>query len=186
MSEARRDSAVRRAIRAATKVEPHELQATVLSFLFVFTLMAAYFILRPVRDAMSSDWSDEELSWLWTSTFFFSVVAVFLYGAIISRVRFKRLVQPVRVSPSVHDTASLLIDDLDLVFYNHVLYVLFEKCIGLEQLVHRMNPFALDAKVAVELFLFFGFFLRAEVFPVNFANFDSHVGKNKEMIGIAT
>ena len=79
-------------IRATTKIEPNELKATVLSFLFVFTLMAAYFILRPVRDALSSDWTDAELSWLWTSTFFFSLVAVSVYGAVISRVQFKNLV----------------------------------------------------------------------------------------------
>jgi len=79
-------------IRATTKIEPNELKATVLSFLFVFTLMAAYFILRPVRDALSSDWTDAELSWLWTSTFFISLVAVSVYGAVISRVRFKNLV----------------------------------------------------------------------------------------------
>ena len=92
MSEARGDSAVRRAIRAATKVEPHELQATVLSFLFVFLLMTAYFILRPVRDALSSDWTDEQLSWLWTSTFFVSLVAVSVYGAVISRLRLRIIV----------------------------------------------------------------------------------------------
>ncbi|MFQ5982616.1 MAG: NTP/NDP exchange transporter [Woeseiaceae bacterium] len=81
-----------RIIKAATKIEPNELRATILSFLFVFTLMAAYFILRPVRDALSSDWTDAELSWLWTSTFFFSLVAVSVYGAVISKVRFRHLV----------------------------------------------------------------------------------------------
>ena len=44
------------------KVEPDEIPAAAMSFLFVFTLMAAYYVLRPVRDAMSSDWSDAELS----------------------------------------------------------------------------------------------------------------------------
>ena len=34
---------VARIVRAATRIEPHELRATILSFLFVFTLMAAYF-----------------------------------------------------------------------------------------------------------------------------------------------
>jgi AAA family ATP:ADP antiporter len=98
MSSEGRLNPVSRFARLAAKIEPNELKATLLSFAFVFTLMAAYFILRPVRDAMSSDWSDEELSWLWTSTFFFSVVAVFLYGAIISRVPFKRLVPGVYVA----------------------------------------------------------------------------------------
>ena len=95
MSEARRDNALTRAIRAATKIEPHELQATLLSFVFVFVLMSAYFILRPVRDSLSSDWTDEQLSWLWTSTFFVSLIAVSLYGAVISRVRFRIIVPSV-------------------------------------------------------------------------------------------
>lgn len=88
---------IARIIKAATKVEPNELRATVLSFLFVFILMVAYFILRPVRDAMASDWSRTEVSWLWTSTFVFSVLAVTIYGGVISRIRFSRVVPSVYV-----------------------------------------------------------------------------------------
>ncbi len=84
-----------RLIRRATKIESHELAPTVLSFVFVFVLMTAYFILRPVRDALSSDWSDQQLSWLWTSTFFISIIAVSIYGAVISRIRFKIIVPSV-------------------------------------------------------------------------------------------
>ncbi len=86
---------ISRIIKAATKVEPNELKATILSFLFVFTLMAAYFILRPVRDAMASDWTRTEVSWLWTSTFVFSVIAVTVYGGVISRIKFSRVVPSV-------------------------------------------------------------------------------------------
>jgi AAA family ATP:ADP antiporter len=86
------DGPFSRIVRALTKVEPNELRATVLSFLFVFILMTAYFILRPVRDAMASDWSRAEVSWLWTSTFIFSVIAVTVYGGVISRIRFSRVV----------------------------------------------------------------------------------------------
>ena len=45
-------------IYKAARIKPNELRATLLSFGFVFLLMTAYFILRPLRDAMSSDWSD--------------------------------------------------------------------------------------------------------------------------------
>jgi AAA family ATP:ADP antiporter len=79
-------------MRSASKIEPSELRAVLLSFGFVFTLMAAYYILRPVRDAMASDWTDAELSTLFTATFLFSIAAVFLYGAAASRVRFSWLV----------------------------------------------------------------------------------------------
>ena len=85
------------AVKTATKIEPNEQKAALLSFVFVFLLMAAYFILRPVRDAMSSDWSDVELSWLWTSTFVVSALAVTAYGALIPHVRFQRLVPIVYV-----------------------------------------------------------------------------------------
>jgi AAA family ATP:ADP antiporter len=84
-----------RFLRIASNIKSHEIRITLSSFLLVFILMAAYYILRPVRDAMASDWSDAELSWLWTFTFFFSVIAVTLYGYLISHIRFKRLVPSV-------------------------------------------------------------------------------------------
>lgn len=88
---------IKRIVTAATKIEPHELKATLLSFAFVFVLMAAYFILRPVRNAMASEWTDAELSQLWTGTFIFSLVAVSIYGGIIPRVKFRYLVPGVYV-----------------------------------------------------------------------------------------
>ena len=65
------------------------------SFLLVFLLMGSYYILRPVRDALASDWTDAEVSWLWTFTFFLSAIAVSLYGGAVSRIRFQRLVPSV-------------------------------------------------------------------------------------------
>jgi AAA family ATP:ADP antiporter len=78
-----------------TNVQPNELKAAALSFLFVFILMAAYYLLRPVRDAMASDWSDAEVSWLWTLNFFISTAIVAIYGLIISRISFSKLVPSV-------------------------------------------------------------------------------------------
>lgn len=86
-----------RILRATAKIEANEIRATVLSFLFVFTLMAAYFILRAPRDSISAEWTQEEVNWLWTLTFFFSVIAVSLYGWLISLVRFSRIVPSVYV-----------------------------------------------------------------------------------------
>lgn len=86
-----------RIIRATTSIEPQEQKAVFLSFAFVFLLMAAYFILRPVRNAMASDWTDAELSLLWTGTFAFSLIAVSVYGGVIPRVKFRNLVPGVYV-----------------------------------------------------------------------------------------
>jgi AAA family ATP:ADP antiporter len=95
MNEPERDNLLSRIFKAAAKIEPNELRATMLSFLFVFILMTAYFILRPVRDSLSSDWTDVQLSALWTSTFILSALAVSIYGGVISRVRFKIIVPTV-------------------------------------------------------------------------------------------
>ncbi|MCH8334991.1 MAG: MFS transporter, partial [Proteobacteria bacterium] len=83
---------IARIVRWATKVEPNEIRATALSFAFLFMLMLAYNILKPVRDAMASDWSDPEVAMLWTINFFISIVAVSVYGFAVARARFKHLV----------------------------------------------------------------------------------------------
>lgn len=85
-------SPFKRLVKNATLVEANEIRATILSFLFVFTLFTAYFILRSARDSLASEWTRVDTSWLWTLTFFVSIVAVSLYGFIISRVRFNRIV----------------------------------------------------------------------------------------------
>ncbi|MFK7733404.1 MAG: NTP/NDP exchange transporter, partial [Pseudomonadales bacterium] len=89
------ENALLGALQRSINVRDNELKATVCSFLFVFILMAAYYVLRPVRDAMASDWTDAEVSWLWTINFFISTAIVALYGLLVSRVRFSRLVPTV-------------------------------------------------------------------------------------------
>ena len=88
---------IKRLVESITDIRGNEVKATVLSFLFVFTLMLAYYILRPVRDAMASDWSDAEVSQLWTLNFFISTGLVALYGGIVSKIRFSRIVPGVYV-----------------------------------------------------------------------------------------
>ncbi|MDA9212423.1 MFS transporter [Gammaproteobacteria bacterium] len=79
-------------LKTASKIKEREVKAVVFSFLFVLVLMSAYYILRPVRDAMASDWTDAEVSWLWTLNFFISTVIVALYGIMVSKFRFRLLV----------------------------------------------------------------------------------------------
>ncbi|MFD2726742.1 NTP/NDP exchange transporter [Hyunsoonleella rubra] len=84
-------------LNKTSEIKAHEIKATVLSFLFVFILMLAYYILRPARDAMASDWSDSEVSQLWTLNFFLSTGVVALYGIAVSKMNFKFLVPSVYV-----------------------------------------------------------------------------------------
>ena len=83
---------IMRLIQMALNVKNHEFKAVLSSFLFVVMLMSAYYILKPVRDAMASDWTDAEVSWLWTLNFFISTAVVAVYGIAVSRVRLQLLV----------------------------------------------------------------------------------------------
>ncbi|MCT2529677.1 MFS transporter [SAR92 clade bacterium H921] len=83
---------IARFIKSITNIQGHEIRAVVGSFVFVVVLMSAYYILRPVRDAMASDWTDAEVSWLWTLNFFISTAVVALYGALVSRFCLQLLV----------------------------------------------------------------------------------------------
>jgi len=85
-------SYLKRYINKAAKIEANEIRAVLVSFAFIFSILAAYYIIRSVRDGMSSDWSDAELSTIWTFTFFISFFVVSFYGYICSKVKFKYLV----------------------------------------------------------------------------------------------
>ncbi len=84
-----------RALEFASDIRPAEIRPTLSAFVLAFILMSAYYMLRPVRDAMASDWSDTEVSFLWTLTFFVSVAVVMLYGKLITLIRFRHLVPAV-------------------------------------------------------------------------------------------
>lgn len=111
----------------ATKIESNEVTATLLSFLFIFALMLAYNIMKPVRDAMAPDWSDAETAWLWTYNFFFSIAAVSLYGFAVSRLRLKVLIPGVyaffAVSFVLFYVGASAVDDTRLIDKSFFLWI---------------------------------------------------------------
>ncbi len=74
-------------------VEPHEIRAVVLSFLYYFFLLGSYYILRPVRDAMATSYGSDptSLSQLWTATFAGTLVFVPLFAAASNRIKLQTL-----------------------------------------------------------------------------------------------
>lgn len=111
-------------IKSVTLVERKEQKAVALSFLLIFVLMAAYYMLRPVRDAMASDWTNTEISVLWNIQFFLSLSFVALYGIAVSVFKFRYLVPSVYAFfalsfVSFHFGASLVEDPvlIDKGFY---------------------------------------------------------------------
>ncbi len=97
MASTERSNPLSRLIKAMAQIEPNELRATLLSFAFVFVLMTAYSILKPLRDGLAADWGAVGLSVTWTITFFASVVAVSIYNAALSIARFRAIVPGVYV-----------------------------------------------------------------------------------------
>ncbi|MFC4995584.1 NTP/NDP exchange transporter [Rubritalea tangerina] len=75
-----------------TQIKPQETLNTALAFLFIFTLMASYMILRPVRDALPSDWGDVSRATQWSYTFIVSTIAVSLYNLCAAKLSLKKLV----------------------------------------------------------------------------------------------
>ncbi len=62
------------------------------SFAYFFCLLAAYYILRPLRDEMGVAGGVRNLQWLFTATFLTMLAAVPLYGALVARLPRRRFI----------------------------------------------------------------------------------------------
>src|ERR1700685_1373348 len=63
-----------------------ERAAAIWSFAYFFTLLAGYYVLRPLRDQMGIAGGVRNLPWLFTATFLTLIVAQPLYGALVARL----------------------------------------------------------------------------------------------------
>lgn len=63
-----------------------ERQTALWSFAYFFTLLAAYYVLRPLRDQMGIAGGTKNLPWLFTATFVSLLVAQPIYGALVARL----------------------------------------------------------------------------------------------------
>jgi ATP:ADP antiporter, AAA family len=79
-----------RIVKAAAMVEPHEMRAVVISFLYFFFLLGSYYIIRPMRDAMGTVYGSANLSELFTYVFFATFIVAPIYAWVASRVRLSR------------------------------------------------------------------------------------------------
>jgi len=65
---------------------PRERGAALWSFAYFFTLLAGYYVLRPLRDQMGIAGGTKKLPWLFTATFVSLLIAQPLYGALVARL----------------------------------------------------------------------------------------------------
>src|SRR5205807_6504888 len=71
--------------RAVPATAP-ERSAALWSFAYFFTLLAGYYVLRPLRDQMGIAGGVKNLPWLCTGTFLSLLIAQPLYGALVARL----------------------------------------------------------------------------------------------------
>ncbi|MPZ45419.1 MAG: MFS transporter [Betaproteobacteria bacterium] len=69
-----------------------ELRAALWSFGYFFCLLAAYYVLRPLRDEMGVAGGVRNLHWLFTATFVVMLAAVPIFGAVVARLPRRRFI----------------------------------------------------------------------------------------------
>jgi AAA family ATP:ADP antiporter len=70
----------------AVPASAQERGAALWSFAYFFTLLAGYYVLRPLRDQMGIAGGVKNLPWLFTATFISLLVAQPLYGVLVARL----------------------------------------------------------------------------------------------------
>jgi AAA family ATP:ADP antiporter len=80
-----------RLLKTVAGVEPYEIRAVAIAFVYFFFLMASYFILRPLRDTMGTVYGVDHLQELFTGTFVVSLVVAPVFAGLASRLRLSSL-----------------------------------------------------------------------------------------------
>lgn len=76
--------------RQLTAVEQGEWRALIWAFVYFFSLLCSYYIVRPMRDEMGIAGGVEHLQWMFTGTFLAMLAAVPLFGWVTRRFPIRR------------------------------------------------------------------------------------------------
>ncbi len=79
-------SPLQHALGWAMPATPQERAAAIWSFAYFFTLLAGYYVLRPLRDQMGIAGGVRNLPWLFTATFVTLLVAQPIYGWLVAKL----------------------------------------------------------------------------------------------------
>jgi len=80
-----------RLFRKIVDVKPNEVRALWLGFIFFFVVLAGYYVIRPVRDNIGANFS-ENLWWMFTVVLVTMIVANALFSAIVARMSRRRFI----------------------------------------------------------------------------------------------
>jgi AAA family ATP:ADP antiporter len=98
MSEPRPDNAATAGesrndpVQALLKVQPGERAALAFSFAYFFFVLASYYVLRPIRDAMGVAGGVDDLPWLFLGTLTATVLLSPVFSALVARMPRRRFV----------------------------------------------------------------------------------------------
>ncbi|MCY1073702.1 NTP/NDP exchange transporter [Archangium lansingense] len=79
-------------LKRFVNVKDEEVGSVLLSFLYFFTLMCGYAILKPLRDAMAIEGGVKKVPWLITAGFGVMLLAVPVFSALVSRWPRRRVI----------------------------------------------------------------------------------------------
>jgi AAA family ATP:ADP antiporter len=74
-----------RALQGVVAVRPGEVVAMLWSAALFFTVLASYYLIRPLRDAMGITGGVKSLQWMFTATFVAMLLAVPMFAAVVAR-----------------------------------------------------------------------------------------------------
>jgi AAA family ATP:ADP antiporter len=77
-------------LQRLVNVQAHELGALFWAFIYFFSLLCSYYIVRPMRDEMGVAGGVENLQWLFTGTFLVMLAAMPLFGWVAARFERRR------------------------------------------------------------------------------------------------
>lgn len=84
-----------RLLQKAVQVKREEIALVLWSFAYFFCLLAAYYMIRPVRDEMAVQYGAERLQHLFTATFLTMIALIPAFGWLASRLPVNRLLPAV-------------------------------------------------------------------------------------------
>jgi AAA family ATP:ADP antiporter len=78
--------AIHRILKRLIDVRPAEMQALGWSWLYIFSVLSSYYILRPIRDEMGVAGGVENLQWLFTGTLLGMIAVNPPFAALVAKL----------------------------------------------------------------------------------------------------
>src|SRR5262249_18520802 len=91
------DAAQHGLLRRLLRVRPGEWNAVLLGFLYFFFLLAAYYVIRPVRDQFSGQVGSQVRPAFYAATFVATLLLTPVFGTLVARYKRRRFVPTVYV-----------------------------------------------------------------------------------------